>query len=287
LGAFLGRIAFRLFPGERTKGRASLRVAFPDMPEKAMDDVLRRMFEHLTTCALELALIEKIDAQLETYVELPEPGRALFDEALAAGKGIVFVAGHVGNWELLARRFAMAGYDCATIAKESSDPRLTQLIERLRSSGKLRSIWRGAPGAAKAMLRQLKNNGVLGLLIDQDTRVQGLFVEFFGRKAFTPRAPADLAVRSEAAVVVGSIHRRALGGHTIDVRRISLPPGQGEAAVLDLTQRLTSAIEAAIRANPTEWVWMHQRWKTRPQGELLDAGPSLSTHGAPALPSAP
>jgi KDO2-lipid IV(A) lauroyltransferase len=265
LGRWMGTLACALFAGERRKALESLEVAFPQKSLEERGALVKAMFVQLAMSALELALIDKVDPLLEQYVELPAEERSRFEAALALGKGLVFVSGHIGNWELLARRFSRAGYSCATIAKESNDPKLTGLIERVRARGKLRTIWRGAPGAAKDMLRQLKSGGVLGLLIDQDTQVQGVFVDFFGRKAFTPRAAADLALRSGAAPVVGFIHRKPEGGHRIEVKQIERPEGlEGDAAVIELTQRYTAAIEDVIRRHPDEWVWMHRRWKTRP-----------------------
>jgi KDO2-lipid IV(A) lauroyltransferase len=141
-------------------------------------------------------------------------------------------------------------------------------VERFRSSAGLKSIWRGQPGAAKQMLRALRQGEILGLLIDQDTRVQSVFVNFFGAPASTPRAAADLALRTGAAVVVGFCQRDAQGRYQMSMRELDLPHADGEAAVVALTAALTARIEEAIRAAPAQWVWMHQRWKTQPPGEL-------------------
>lgn len=267
LGRLLGSLAHLLLRGERRKALASLAIAFP---ERSLDEhlaIVKAMFIQLAQGALELAMGDALDAQLEQYVELDPASQATFDRALQSGAGAVFVTAHVGNWELLARRISRLGHPCATIIKESSDPRLSALIEKVRARGQLRTIWRGAPGAAKAMLKLLKQGGALGLLIDQDTKVQGVFVDFFGRPAFTPRAAADLALRTRAAPLVGFIHRKPGGGHRMEISALELPKGSGEEAVVELTQRYTRAIEQAIRQAPHEWVWMHQRWKTRPESE--------------------
>jgi KDO2-lipid IV(A) lauroyltransferase len=173
----------------------------------------------------------------------------------------VFVSGHVGSWELLARTVSLAGYPCQTIAKETSDPRLTRLVEKFRESSKLKSIWRGKDGAAKAMLRALKQGEILGLLIDQDTDVQSLWVPFFGRPAKTPRAAADLALRTGAKVVLGFCQRQG-DRYRLSMREVSAEGLEGEAGARVLTERLTAGIEAAIRSAPEQWVWMHRRWKS-------------------------
>ncbi len=195
----------------------------------------------------------------------PDEDRAVLDRALAKGRGVVFVSGHVGNWELLARRVAMAGYPSQSIAKETSDPRLTALVERFRAEGQVRSIWRGQDGAVRQMLRALKAGEILGLLIDQDTKVQSLFVPFFGALAATPRAAADLVLRTGAAAVVGFCQREADGRYRLHFKELEVQAtGDKEADATALTAQLTAEIEAAIRRAPEQWVWMHRRWKTRP-----------------------
>jgi KDO2-lipid IV(A) lauroyltransferase len=267
-GAWFGAAAFWLAPGERKKALRSLEQAFPEGTSEAREALARDCFRHLGRCAFELACIEQLDLRIDSWVDWPQADRAVLEAAVARGHGVVFVSGHVGHWELLARRVALAGFRCQTIAKETTDPRLTALVERFRSSAGLKSIWRGQPGAAKQMLRALRQGEILGLLIDQDTRVQSVFVNFFGAPASTPRAAADLALRTGAAVVVGFCQRDAQGRYQMSMRELDLPHADGEAAVVALTAALTARIEEAIRAAPAQWVWMHQRWKTQPPGEL-------------------
>ncbi len=265
LGQRLGALAFVVARSERNKALASLARAFPQKSEADRVELARRAFRHLGRCAFELACIRQLDADIERFVEWPDADRQVLERALKAGRGVVFVSGHVGNWELLARRVALEGFPCQTIAREASDPRTTALIERFRASGRLRSIWRGQPGAARQMLRALKSGEILGLLIDQDTKVQSVFVPFFGELAATPRAAADLALRTGAAVVLGFCLRVDGGRYRLSMREVPLPDGDKESAAVALTAELTKGIEEAIRAAPEQWVWMHQRWKTRPE----------------------
>jgi KDO2-lipid IV(A) lauroyltransferase len=208
---------------------------------------------------------------VEAWVAWPEADRRVLDAALARKRGVVFVSGHVGNWELLARRVSLAGYPAQTIAKETTDPRLTALVERFRASGKLKSLWRGQDGAAKAMLRALRAGEILGMLIDQDTKVQSVFVPFFGAPAATPRAAADLALRTGAAVVMGFCQRQTTGRYALSMKELAVPSsGDREADALALTAAMTADIESAVRRAPEQWVWMHRRWKTQPQGGQIN-----------------
>lgn len=264
LGALLGGLAFRLAGKERQKALASLSIAFPNFTDAQRADVARRCFRHLGAAAMELACVHQLDANIDAHVDWPAEDRARLDAALARKRGVVFISGHVGNWELLARRVSLAGYPCQTIAKETTDNRITALVERFRLSAQLKSIWRGQPGAAKHMLRALKAGEILGLLIDQDTDVQSIWVPFFGRPAKTPRAAADLALRTQAAVILGFCQRQGPGRYRLSMEELPVPTQTDESAVAQLTAQLTSRIEAKIREAPEQWVWMHQRWKSQP-----------------------
>ena len=268
LGELFGALAFRFARRERARALESIAFAFPEKSVADREVLARACFRHLGRAAFELGCIDQLDASLSAWVEWPAADRRVLEQALARRKGVVFVSAHVGNWELLARRVSLAGFPCQTIARETTDPRLTALVERFRSASGLKSIWRGQDGAAKQMLRALKAGEILGLLIDQDTKVQSVFVPFFGRLASTPRAAADLALRTGAPIVLGFCQRGAAGTYRVTMREVAAPEGgDREGAAVALTGTLTAGIEAAIRAAPEQWVWMHRRWKTQaPRG---------------------
>lgn len=264
LGAFLGGLGWRLARTDRQRSLDSLARAFPEKSEAERVALSRACFAHLGRMIGELVKVEEIDRHLDQWVDWPQASRSALEGALGRGKGVIFVSGHLGNWELLARTVALRGYPSNTIAKETTDPRTTALIERFRASSKLQSIWRGREGAAKKMLKVLKGGEILGLLIDQDTDVQSVWVPFFGHPAKTPRAAADLALRTGAAVVFGAC-RRVEGRYVLSMEEVPVPAeGDGEAKVLALTAELTRRIEACVRAAPEQWVWMHRRWRSAP-----------------------
>ena len=265
IGRAFGSLAFALARGERRRALASLETAFPDKSDAERLALARASFRHLGQSAFELTCSAQIDRHADRLIEWPMADRRALEAALARGRGVVFVTGHVGNWELLARRVALAGFPVHSIAREASDAGTTSLIERFRLSGRVQSIWRGRDGAARQMLRALKAGEILGLVIDQDTRVQSVFVPFFGRPAATPRAPADLVLRTGAALMVGFCQRKSDGTYLLTMREVPVEPsGDRERDVLRLTETLSREIESAIRRAPEQWVWMHQRWRTRP-----------------------
>jgi KDO2-lipid IV(A) lauroyltransferase len=265
----LGRVGWTVARRTRRQILAHLAVAFPEEDEAWREAVGRGSLVHLAQLAAEVATLPRWRERLAAYVSFA-PGAEERLEAIAArGEGLVFATGHVGNWELLAQRIA-ARHPSAVIARTGNDPGLTALVGRMRLEGGVETIWREDPGSARAMLRAFKQRKLLGILIDQDTRVQGVFVPFFGRPAFTPRGAAELALRFGAPLVAGWARRRGPepgAGHVIDF--VDVPydrdPPDREAEIVRLTAACTAHLEAAIRAAPEEWVWMHERWRTHPE----------------------
>lgn len=262
LGASLGGLAFHLAGKERSKALASLATAFPEKPAAEREALARATFRHLGSVGMELVRISAFDPRRKEFVEWDAESRTALKNALARGKGVVFVTGHIGNWEMLARFITQEGFQVSVVGKETSDPRTTRLLEDFRLSGGMRVIWRGHEGAAKQLLRTLKSNAILGMLIDQDTKVQSVWVPFFGKPAKTPRAAADLVLRTGAAPILGFCTREGPLKYRITVRELATPAGRDEAAVEKLTTDFTRGIEAQIRAHPEQWVWMHERWKS-------------------------
>jgi len=262
-GAVLGRLAWYLVPRQRRLAQQHLAIAFPEKSEAERARIGRESFANLALSALESARADRLD--IERAVEIVPEDEALLRKTHGLGKGVVVVTGHIGAWELFARRIAALGMPCGTVAKEAHDPRITRLLEESRRRAGVRVFWRGAPLSARELLRFLRDQrGILGLLIDQDTRVAGHFVPFFGRPAFTPRAAGDLAAHLGAPLMVGCAHRLALGLHRVALRTIDVErTGDRDADSFALTAAATQALESEIRRSPAEWVWMHPRWHTQ------------------------
>ncbi len=261
----LAWLALILAEKERRRALTNLASAMPKLSPRERRRIVRGMFLHLGECAAEALCLPRFIVGA-TAVRLAEAERRVFDEAVAEGKGVVVVCGHIGNWELFGQVTAHAGYDITAIAKPTYDPRLTRLVAMARTRFGLKIIWRGTERAAREMLAVFRRGGLLALLIDQDTKVQGDFAPFFGRQAYTATAPATLALRFDAPLVVAWSHRVA-GGHALRVERVEYAPSGDRAAdVLGLTALLNAKLEGAIRAHPEQWVWMHERWRRTPDG---------------------
>ncbi len=288
LAGAVGRMAWFLARDTRRAMRAQLAIAFPEKTAAEREAIARASLVHLAWLAAEVVTLPRWRDQLAEYVRLAPGAEELLRAAIAKGRGLMYVTGHVGNWELMAQRVPMLGFGAMTIAKATADPGLNALIGRTRAEGGVETLWREDPATARAMIRCFKQNKMLGLLIDQDTRVQGVFVPFFGRPAYTPRAAADLAIRFRAPVIVGTCRRlgpRPGDGHEVTAVEVAYDPDapDREAEALRLTAACTAILEDAIRRNPAEWVWMHERWKTSPAAPPTEAPQAKAVPKSSAL----
>lgn len=259
VGAQGGRLAYRL---DRTRGalaRRQLGWALGMRPAAA-HRLARSTYEHLGRLVAEVGRLPLSSSQLNELVVLPPEGEACLRAAVAEGRGVVFVTGHLGNWELMAQRIAGAGFDSVTVVRELSNRYLDRWLARIRNQGGLETIERGDPSAPRRLLGALRRGAMVGFLIDQRIAVPSVDVPFFGRRAPTPLAAAALALRGERPVVLATVARYG-HRHHIDVVRIPLPPpGDRRVRAIQLTEALTAELERRIRCRPEQWMWIHQRW---------------------------
>ena len=258
-GRALGRLGWALAPRDRRRTLDHLAIAFPGADSGARRALGRASFRHFG-CMLSEALWIAGRGPEEVLSRVRFEGWAEIERARAGGRPILILTGHCGNWELLAAALNVRGLGMAVVARELDDPGLQERLLGLRARFGTRTILRGTPGAARLLLKTLRGGGALGMLIDQDTRVDGVWVDFFGRPAYTPVGAADMAIRLGATVLPTFIERLADGSHLAHVE----PPLAIPADPVAATAAMTAAIEAQIRRVPEQWVWLHRRWRRQP-----------------------
>jgi KDO2-lipid IV(A) lauroyltransferase len=258
-GRGLGAVAWALGRRDRRRALEHTSIAFPQLAPAERRDLARASFLHLGTALGEsLHLLRRDCAAIASHVRVE--GWEHVERARAGGRALLVVTGHCGNWELLAATIACRGRGLAVVARRLDEPLLDRLLVGLRARFGVSTIARGAPGAARQLLRLLRGGGALGILIDQDTKVDGVWVPFFDRPAFTPAAAADIVRRLGAAAVPAFIERLADGSHLARFAPAAELPADPTAA----TALLTRTIEQQIRRVPEQWVWLHRRWRRQP-----------------------
>ncbi len=185
--------------------------------------------------------------------------------AKAKGKGILFITGHCGNWEMTALGFGARVEPFAVIARAQNNPYLNRLVERARARYGNRIIYK--QGALMAIVSELRQNRGIGILMDQAVLPdEGFIIDFLGRPAWTMKGPALIARKMGAAVLPAFIYREG-GRHigTIFPAVVLSQEKDAGKALIEDTKAFSSHIENFIREHPAEWLWIHRRWKRVPE----------------------
>lgn len=252
LGRALGLVAWAVVPGARRIATENVACAMPELEPRARGAFVRRVYRELG--ALLGETVASLDASLPVLPFLPG-ARECLAAAIAEGRGVVFASAHLGPWEQVASSLVAAGTPLTVVAREPYDPRLASIYEQLRARRGVRTVYRGASGAGIALVRVLRRGEVLGVPMDLASRVESVDVPFLGRPAPTPVGPARLAIRTGAAVVVGTAERAPDG--TLGMSFTRIEPASCER---ELTARINAELSRRIRAMPEAWLWMHRRW---------------------------
>jgi KDO2-lipid IV(A) lauroyltransferase len=261
-------VLFSLQPKLRKTAELNLRLAFPDWSEAQRKDVTRKMVRNLGWMAAEFARFPRLTRENIEKVVILE-GHENFLEGQRRGKGVLYLTGHIGAWELSSFAHALYGYPLHYMARPLDNERLDALVNKYRCASGNEPIFKNE--SARVMLKILKDSGTVGILADQNTMPEeGVFVDFFGKFACTTTGLARVALHTGAAVVPGY----AYWDESIQKYHLRFEPpvelirtGDTERDVFENTKRFTKVIEEIIRKHPDQWVWVHQRWKNRPKGE--------------------
>ncbi|MEP0774988.1 MAG: lysophospholipid acyltransferase family protein [Acidobacteriota bacterium] len=280
VGRRLGTLLWWLARRERRRMLDHLRLAFPDADRQWRHRLARDCARHLGCLAGEVVWLWGVPPE-ELLARTTFRGLEHLDEGIRSHKGAVIITGHCGNWEWLNLALAARGTPLTVAVRALDDPRFDSIIRTLRGRFGGTSIGRGE-GAGRALIAACHAGATIGLLIDQDIDAPGCFVEFFGTPAWTPTGAGVLARRSKRPIVPSFATRQPNGDMLLSFDP-PIDPILSEDADQDarlLTVRLTARIEQQIRAHPEQWVWMHRRWRRRPEAgeEVLWQSATIAPH---------
>ena len=263
IGQGLGRSVFCLFKKARLKALENLDVSFANSKSKEEKNIIaREVFENLGKNLIEVISLSKFNRKnIDAYIKCK--GLKVITKFIEQGKGGIVLSGHFGNWELMAHYFGIKGYSVNVIARRVRMEQFEDFLAKARKRHGVKILYRDA--SAKETVAILKKNEFVGVMPDQDMdSISGVFVDFFGRKAFTPNGPAVLNLLTGVPIVPCFIVRKDFG-HEIEIGEpIELSAtGDRHRDILENTQRYTRVIENQIRKYPSQWVWFHDRWKTK------------------------
>jgi KDO2-lipid IV(A) lauroyltransferase len=269
-GLSIGRLGYLLTGNLRRTGQRNLEIAFPDMIEAERKRLLRGCFANLGRLLGEFSqLPHTTPEKLRRLIEYDEVGLAHLREAEKNKRGVIFLTGHLGCWELHSFGWSALEYPISFLVRPLDNPRIEEMIEGIRTRFGNRAI--DKQSAARQSLRVLREGGTLGILSDLNTQTrEGVFVPFFGKLACTTAGIATLALKTDAVVIptcaVWDRKRKRYffhGDPPVELVRT----GDHSKDIEVNTARFAAAVERMVRLYPDQWLWIHKRWKTRPPGE--------------------
>jgi KDO2-lipid IV(A) lauroyltransferase len=259
---------FHLAHRQRRAGLRNLALAFPEKSHNEQIEILRGCFRNVGRLLVEFSHFPQLNrTNIAKYVIVD--GFENYLEAVRRGRGIIYLTGHLGAWELGSFSQSIYGYPLKFVVRPIANHRVEQLISKYRELGGNSPIHRR--NAARDILQALRRNEAVGILFDQNTtRDEGVFAEFFGIPAATTPAIATFALRTGAAVVPAFL----LWDKSIEKHRLTFAApldlvntGDRTADIIENTRLFNQVLESFVRKHPDQWLWIHRRWKTRPEGE--------------------
>lgn len=268
VGALVANILFFIRPPLRRAAEFNLRLAFPELPEAARRDILKRMVRNLGWMAAEFARLPHYTRDNIESAMIPD-GFENFAAAERRGKGVLFLTGHVGAWELEPFAHALYSRPICFLVRPIDNPRVDALVNQYRGASGNRPLNKNE--SARTVLRILHEGGVVGVLADQNTvPAEAVFADFFGVPAATTSGIARLARRTGAAVVPAFNY----WDPCIRKYRLRYEPAleliatdDEESDIRNYSARFNRVIEDYVRRFPDQWLWVHRRWKTRPANQ--------------------
>ena len=261
---FLGRFAFLAARAPRERAIKHLTMVYSK--EKSGQEIkalARAVFVHFATAAGDMLRMPNLIHNDINKLVSPH-GTEHLDRAFATGRGLIMVTCHFGNWEVLGAWLAQNGYPMKVVGTTLFDPRLDRILVETRNSAGYTNIARGK--GTREIIRTIKKGEAVGMLIDQDTKAQSVFVDFFGKPAHTPSGPAVLARRLDVPIIPIFMYLKDDLSYGLECQ----PPldliktDDEESDIIANIQKISDAYEAMIRRFPEQWVWMHKRWKNQP-----------------------
>jgi KDO2-lipid IV(A) lauroyltransferase len=262
--ARIGLLVYLLNPTDRRRTLAHLQLIFGEQyHERRIPAMAHAVYRHLGRNLFDaLYLSRNPDRFCERFVTADDCSE--LEEAYRQGKGLICITGHTGCFEMQLHYMAYRGFQSFAVGQKVYDPRLDRYVTALRSGPKITYMHRN--GSSREILRLLKAGQIFGVLVDQDTSLEGEFVPFLGRPAHTPSAPMRIAMRFKVPVFVVTTARRPDNTHHVAVKGplVLADTGDFEQDLKTNLALVNEILSAAILANPEQWVWMHRRWRQQP-----------------------
>jgi Kdo2-lipid IVA lauroyltransferase/acyltransferase len=267
-GIALAWMVYLLHAKLRRVGMRNLELAFPEKTKRERRKILRRAFTGIGRHLAEVCLFPRYTRENVSQVVVYD-GFENYERAHNRGKGVLYLTAHLGAWELSAFAHSLYGHPLHVVMRPLDNPYLDRMVQRYRTMHGNSAV--DKDNFVRGLLEAMKAGETVGILMDTNMIAQqGVFVDFFGIPACTASGLARIALRTDAAIVPGfTLWDPALRKYRLrfDPALKLIRTGDEEADIVAHTAMCTKVIEDYVRRYPEQWLWVHRRWKTRPEGE--------------------
>lgn len=263
LGSWAGDFIYYCVPIRKNIMVSHLQQAFPEKKPEEIYQIARNAYRSLAMNSFEHLCLPYLSKEgLISVVDMHN--EELLQKGFERGKGIIFVGGHFGNWEYFGGAVSAKGYPIGYVVANIGNPYIDRMVNRHRKKTGIDILEKGM--TMRGILKALRGNRSLAMLMDQDAGNTGTFVNFFGRPCSAPKGPAIFALKTGATVLYVSSARQEDGRlkAVFEEVEVDYEAGPSEENINALMQRATEMLEASVREYPGQWFWMHRRWKTQP-----------------------
>jgi Kdo2-lipid IVA lauroyltransferase/acyltransferase len=265
----IGTVWYYFDRKHRARAIANLHRSFPHFTEPQCDRIAKKALQNMFMLGVEVLHTTRL-VRIDTwrkYVEL-DNFKAPLELLMTRNQGAIMLTGHYGNWEILGYVLATLGFESTAVARPLDNPYLNEWVFGVRKRQGQKIV--GKKGMTAEISQLLAEGGVIGFVADQNAGSKGIFVDFFGRKASTYKSIGLLAMQYDVPVVIG--YARRIDGKfrfVLGTQDIIWPKDWKDQSdpLRYITQRYTKAIEQFVSDDPSQYLWAHRRWKTRPKGE--------------------
>jgi len=265
VGAAVGGLGWWPLRIRAARVERTIRACFPEFSDARVREVARESYRGLGRVAIESIVLSRATKEDVLAAFDDSPTFAVLERAFAKGRGVVLVAGHLGNWELSAAYMTARGLPIDAIAMHMANPLSDAFFKRTRERFGMRVLF--ADESVRAIPKALRDGRGIGFLSDQSAKgLASTVVPFFGRPARTPRGAAVFALRNDVPMVFVVALRGPDGRYTAHFEDVPLVrTGEKEASIDATVLSYSQVLERLVRENPEQYFWQHRRWKGQPK----------------------
>ncbi len=261
-GKFLGLIIYYVVPIRKKHALQSVQSAFPEKSDAEVHAIVKGVYQNITRILVTHCFLPKM-TPADVLANIDYVGEDILKAALAKERGVIVVSGHLGDWESMGVGLAAAGYPISLVVAPIRNPHMNKMITRYRSKMGVRLISKKGM-AIRHISQDLREKRCVGMLIDQDAGRSGIFVEFFGRPASTPKGPAQYAMKRKVPIIAIFSFPQDDGRLKIVFEEVNTDFSDDDF-IQQVTQDITARLEHHIRNSPEHWFgWLHRRFKSKP-----------------------